>query len=61
MGPRMRRKAGETSVDGPGERAGDLRAECVVAGSARAKEREDWRVGGGCPALGGEGPAGLLQ
>lgn len=61
MGPGLRRKASEASVDGLGEGAGDARVECVVAGSARAKEREDWSVGGGCPGLGGEGPGGLLQ
>lgn len=54
MGPEMRRKARETSVDGLGERAGDLRVECVVAGSARVKEREDCRVGGGCLPLDGD-------
>ena len=47
MGPGLRRRASETSVDGLGERAGDVRVECVVAGSAKANEREDWSVGEG--------------
>ena len=61
MGPGLRRKASETSVDGLGERAGDVRVECVVAGSARANERQDWSGGGGCPGMGGEAPGGLVQ